>query len=117
MSEFCEHIEQSLGIFNNLTYDDAQELHKKPCLLCDAEMEKKKVMSPKGRTLTTTRVVTQEECPWLDMDLPLGTVVYEFYDCTYGCVSPTGVAVKLKDDPHEPFYEIPVNSVVEVFLE
>lgn len=33
------------------------------------------------------RLVTHEECPWIERDLPEGKEVYEFTGYTYGCIS------------------------------
>ena len=71
-------------------------------------------MSPRGRALVTTRHITQQECPWLDADIPVDTLVFEFTGVTYGCVSLSGIAVKLQDSNHWPFYEVPRNAVEEV---
>lgn len=70
-------------------------------------------MSPRNRTLVTTRDITTQECPWLGGDIPAGTVLFEFVGCTYGCVSNEGVAIKLQDNNHEPFYEVPLDAVAE----
>lgn len=60
--------------------------------------------------LTLNRDVTVAECPWLHSDIPIGTVVYRFDGCTYGCISPLGVAVTFEPgDP--PFLEVPRNAL------
>lgn len=58
------------------------------------------------------RDVTTQECDWLDEEIKKGTTVYEFHGCTYGCVSPGGVAVTLEDGK-APFFEIPADSIGE----
>lgn len=56
--------------------------------------------------LITTRLVTMEECPWLDDDVEQGTVVHRYSGVTYGVIGPDGVAVTLQ--PHKlPFFELP----------
>lgn len=57
------------------------------------------------RKLITTRKVTKEECPWLDKDIEEGSTVYEYFGCTYGCIS-SGIAVSAVDGV-DPFFEIP----------
>lgn len=54
----------------------------------------------------TRKRITKKECPWLDKSLPKGLKVYPYYGATYGCVSPSGIAVTLVDD-QTPFFEIP----------
>lgn len=57
-----------------------------------------------------SRNVTKQECSWLDNDLEKGKTVYAFKGYTYGCISPTGVAVS--DEPDKiPFYEIPKDAI------
>jgi hypothetical protein len=58
----------------------------------------------------TNRKVTREECHWLDADVDAGTVVTRFDGCTYGCVSPGGVAVTFVDGG--PFCELPADALV-----
>jgi len=55
------------------------------------------------------RDVTQKECRWLDEDLKEGTIVYQFFGCTYGCVD-SGVPVTLEQDK-TPFNEVPWDAV------
>jgi hypothetical protein len=64
--------------------------------------------------LRLVRDVTQNECPWLDMDRRTGTVVYRCTKATYGAISWTGIACT--DDPHGgyPFFELPANAVEAV---
>jgi hypothetical protein len=62
------------------------------------------------KALTLTRTVTQQECPWLDEDLPAGTQVWEYHGCAYGCISPSGIAVVAKK-AEAPFFEIPQDAV------
>ena len=46
------------------------------------------------------REVTIRECHWLDEDLPEGKVVHEYFECTYGCITESGIAVS--DKPGRP---------------
>lgn len=59
------------------------------------------------------RDVTVEECGWLSRDYKSGEEVYEFTGVTYGCISPAGVAVS-EFDGENPFYEIPLDAIVEI---
>ncbi len=68
-------------------------------------------MTPAIRKLVAIRDITIRECPWLREKILAGTVLTEFQGHTYGCVGPTGVAVKLINDEHEPFYEVPEDAV------
>ena len=63
------------------------------------------------KVLVTTRTITQQECPWLDMDMPSGTAVWEYNGCVYGCISSTGVAVTAKA-AETPFFEIPADALI-----
>ena len=58
---------------------------------------------------TLTRDVSKKECPWLDNDLKRGSTVYTYDGCTYGVISPSGMAVSF--DGNTPFFEIPLDSV------
>lgn len=60
--------------------------------------------------LVTNRLVSRAECSWLDDDVPQGTVVFEYFGCTYGCISPRGTAVTLVADT-TPFFELPSNAL------
>lgn len=62
------------------------------------------------KTLVLTRPVTIAECPWLDADLAEGTVVWSYDNCTYGCVSPGGIAVTAKA-AETPFFEVPEDAI------
>lgn len=55
------------------------------------------------------RAITKTECPWLDADLPEGTVVHRYDGCTYGCIG-AGIAVS-KEPGKTPFFEIPRDAV------
>ena len=52
------------------------------------------------------RNVTIEECDWLKRDMEKGEIVFSFGGCTYGCVSPNGIAcTEVKNET--PFFELP----------
>lgn len=61
--------------------------------------------------IVTTREVTREECPWLPRDLVEGEEVFRYYGYTYGCISPTGVAVSLDGQDVTPFLEVPRDAI------
>lgn len=63
-----------------------------------------------SKVLITTREVTQEECPWLDADIPAGTTLWSYSGHTYGCVSSGGVAVVAKA-AEVPFFELPADAL------
>jgi hypothetical protein len=52
------------------------------------------------KVLVLNRTVTQEECPWLDADLPEGTTVWSYTGYDYGVISPNGIAVTAKQRRH-----------------
>lgn len=56
-----------------------------------------------------TRDITKKECPWLDEDVPSGTVVYAYRKYTYGCISSEGIAVHLYNQTE--FFELPKNAI------
>ena len=63
--------------------------------------------------LIVDRLVTVDECPWLDEDVQPGTTVFTFSGQTYGCIGPNGIAVSYS--PYEyPFFEIPRNAIKEI---
>ena len=60
------------------------------------------------------RVITKEECHWLDNDIKKGTIVYKFYGHTYGCIGPHGTAVVFHppaDNINNPFFELPRDAL------
>jgi hypothetical protein len=61
--------------------------------------------------LKLTRTVTPDECSWLDRTYFKNEVVYKFGGCTYGCISPNGIACS--EDGETPFFELPINAVKE----
>lgn len=65
-----------------------------------------------SKVLITTRVITQQECPWLDNDVPAGTVLWSYDGATYGVVSDNGKAVSAKL-AETPFFEVPVDAIKE----
>jgi len=67
--------------------------------------------------LYLTRDVTKEECYWLEEDIKAGTVVYEFHGHTYGCISPSGMAVTYSEEGDNPFFELPHDSLQKSIVE
>ena len=63
-----------------------------------------------SKILILTRDVTQMECPWLDRGLKAGETVWSYHGCTYGCVTPSGIAVSAKA-AETPFFEVPADAV------
>jgi hypothetical protein len=72
-----------------------------------------------GAAYIVTRNVTDEECDWLPFDLEEDMILRPFYGYTYGCISPTGVAVQPSQewlDEHNGyadtyFFEVPRDAV------
>jgi hypothetical protein len=62
-----------------------------------------------SKVLVTTRVVSVNECPWLDADIPAGTPVWTYEGHTYGVVTPSGIAVTAKA-AETPFFELPMDA-------
>ncbi len=63
-----------------------------------------------SKRVTLSRIVTRNECDWLDRDLPQGTSLYLYKGPTYGCISKTGVAVAREPD-ETPFFEVPKDAI------
>lgn len=59
------------------------------------------------------RDLTKDECPWLDEDIVKGTIVYEYFGYTYGCISNKGIAVTNKLNKI-PFFEIPRDASSDI---
>jgi hypothetical protein len=57
-----------------------------------------------------TRNVTKKECVWLDRTFKKGEIVYEYFGCTYGCISWKGRAFT-KEENETPFFELPNDAV------
>lgn len=58
------------------------------------------------------REVSVDECAWLDESVHIGEIVYKFDGCTYGCISPNGIAVKYNENA--PFFELPKDALKEI---
>jgi hypothetical protein len=58
---------------------------------------------------TILRELTPEQYYWISEIIPVGTEVKEFMGCTYGCISPSGIAVVLPDADY--FTEVPIDAV------
>jgi hypothetical protein len=63
------------------------------------------------RELIVTRTVTTDECDWLDRDVIEGELVVAFFGCTYGCISPNGIAVSRTGPLDNPFFELPRDAI------
>lgn len=61
------------------------------------------------------RLLTKKECPWLNLDSSIkkNTIVYKYYGPTYGCITPSGIAVTLIEN-EGPFFEIPHYTFYEI---
>ena len=57
------------------------------------------------------RTVTVEECPWVIDDIEKGTEVFNYIQCTYGCITSSGIAITFQKDGKGRFYEVPKDSV------
>ncbi len=57
--------------------------------------------------------VKSEDFHWNPPNLSGGQVVYEYTGYTYGCISPTGIAVTLVPD-ETPFFELPRHLLTEI---
>ncbi len=60
------------------------------------------------------RIITKEECDWLDNEIKENTIVYKFYGATYGCIGPNGTAVSFHppdDSVKNPFFELPRDAL------
>jgi hypothetical protein len=55
------------------------------------------------------RDLTPEKHHWISETIPAGTQVQEFMGCTYGCISPEGIAVVLPNKDY--FIEVPLDAV------
>lgn len=65
--------------------------------------------------LVVTRIVSPQECPWLDKHILPGETVTKFTGVTYGCIGPEGVAVTWSEDPEAyPFFELPLDAVAGI---
>ena len=62
--------------------------------------------------LKLTRTVEPSECDWLDRIYFKNEVVFEYSGCTYGCITPDGIACS--EDGETPFFELPRNAVKQV---
>ena len=58
-----------------------------------------------------TRDVSVRECRWLDRDLRRGTRFRVYRGPTYGCISPTGLAVTFLGEDDGPFIELPIDAL------
>lgn len=58
---------------------------------------------------TILRDLTPEKHHWISETILAGTKVERFEGCTYGCVSPAGVAVILQGKDY--FIEVPIDAV------
>lgn len=64
-----------------------------------------------NKKMISTRLVTKQECHWLDDDIPEGTVLFLCTLPTYGCIDTrTGVAVTLVENEY-PFFQFPIDAL------
>ena len=63
-----------------------------------------------GKIGVLTELLSKAQYPYLDNDLPEGTLVFEFIGETFGCISPAGLACSTEPNSY-PFTEIPLGSV------
>jgi hypothetical protein len=73
------------------------------------EPEKERVP---GKRLKLVRDMTAEECPWLDNDIPAGTIVFEYRGPTYGLKEHEDL-IFVSFEGGTPFFQLPLNSLVE----
>lgn len=67
-------------------------------------------MVKKKQTYNLIRMVTPQECHWLDRTYETGEIVYKYYGHTFGCIGKKGSAfTQVFDTP--PFFELPINAV------
>lgn len=64
--------------------------------------------------LRVTRDVTTTECPWLEEDIPAGSIVYPNRH-NYNLISYNGWGVK-KEPEGSPFFELPLSALEAVNL-
>lgn len=70
-------------------------------------------MERKEMKLVATRNITPNECHWLLKTIVKGSEVFEYRGYTYGCVSPSGIAVTIHDGK-DPFFELPTNALIPI---
>ena len=59
--------------------------------------------------LIIRNTLLKKDYGYLPFDFKKGDIVYRYNGCTYGCISPLGIAITLKEGK-TPFYEIPILS-------
>lgn len=59
------------------------------------------------------RLVSPQECHWLDKVYDVGDIVFKYHGHTFGCISKKGAAFCEVFD-QEPFFELPINAVVKI---
>jgi hypothetical protein len=62
-----------------------------------------------------TRDVYPEECPWLTAPITKGALLWYCQKYDYGCVTPNGVAVTTQEDRGYPFFEMPRDSLEDIY--
>ena len=68
-----------------------------------------KSITPDKSARRLIRDVPVAECHWLSRDYKKGEIVFEYYDCTYGCCSDTGTPCT-EVNQTTPFFELPNDS-------
>jgi len=61
--------------------------------------------------VVTIRVITRNECPWLEQDIPAGRELY-VTDDPYGVCTETGIPVT--DGKNEHMFEVPSDAVIGI---
>jgi len=60
------------------------------------------------------RVVSKNECNWLDKTFIEGEIVYRFFGPTFRCISSDGLAFTISPNEN-PFFQLPKNAVVPAY--
>lgn len=61
--------------------------------------------------VVATRVITKKECPWLEQDVPAGTMMFVSSD-PYRCCTPSGLPVEFAGS--SKMFEVPLDAVVGI---
>ena len=61
--------------------------------------------------VVATRAITTTECPWLEQEIPAGTIMFVSSDL-YGCCGPQGLPIELEGSSR--MFEVPLDAVVGI---